>query len=356
MAIETFRTLISRNRRNTAMLLAAFGAFFLGMGGLIGYAWGYWSGDGSEEMARIDSLQPSGPEADPGLRQVADAMRRDAEARRRQAERAWAVRVAVGAAAVAFVLTLLSYYGGSSVLLSMSRAREVRKQDDPQLFNVVEELCIAGGMPMPRIYLIDDTAMNAFATGRDPRHAAVAVTIGLRGKLNRDELQGVIGHELSHVRHHDILFATLVAVLVGTLVILCDVFLRSVGWGAYGRSRRGRDGRGGGGAAMLILLLIGVLLAIIAPILAKIIEMAISRQREFLADAGSVELTRNPEGLARALAKISEDPEVLEVANRATAPLYIIHPIKRFEDRAESIFDTHPPVRERVRRLMELAH
>jgi heat shock protein HtpX len=254
---------------------------------------------------------------------------------------------------LAFFLTLLSYYGGSSVLLSMSKAHEIQKPDDPQLFNVVEELCLAGGMPMPKVYLIDDTAMNAFATGRDPKHAAVAITVGLRQKLTRDELQGVIGHELSHVRHRDILFATLVAVMVGTLVILCDVFLRSMSWGAYGRSRRGRDDSGGGGAKV-ILLVIGLLLAIIAPILAKIIEMAISREREFLADAGSVELTRNPDGLAKALAKLSEDPEVLEVANRATAGLYIVHPIKKFEDRSASIFDTHPPIRERIQRLLAL--
>jgi heat shock protein HtpX len=234
----------------------------------------------------------------------------------------------------------------------MSQAKQIQKADDPQLFNVVEELCLAGGLPMPKIYLINDTAMNAFATGRDPRHSYVAITTGLRAKLTRDELQGVIGHELSHVRHRDILFATLVAVMVGTLVILCDVFLRSMRWGAYGRGRRDRDS--GGGGARLILLIVGLVLAIIAPILAKIIEMAISREREYLADAGSVELTRNPDGLARALAKLSEDPEVLEVANRATAGLYIVHPIKRFEDRSASIFDTHPPIRERIRRLMAL--
>jgi heat shock protein HtpX len=261
--------------------------------------------------------------------------------------------VPVIAGGVAFVLMLASYYGGSSVLLAMSQAREIRKSDDPRLFNVVEELCLAGGLPMPRIFLINYTAMNAFATGRDPKHAAVAITTGLRDRLNRDELQGVMAHELSHVRHYDIRYAMLVAVLVGTLVMLCDVFLRSLWWGP----RRQRSGRrqGQGGGLQLIVLVVALVLAIIAPILAKIIQLAISRQREYLADAGSVALTRNPDGLAGALAKLSADTEVLEVANRATAPLYIVHPIKKFEARASSIFNTHPPIADRIARLRAMA-
>jgi heat shock protein HtpX len=259
--------------------------------------------------------------------------------------------LAVLAGTVAFFLTLASYYGGSSVLLGLSQARRIVKSDDPQLFNVVEELCLAGGLPMPQIYLIDDTAMNAFATGRDPRHAAVAITTGLRTRLNRDELTGVMAHELSHVRHYDILFATLVAVMVGVLVMLCDVFLRSRWWGG---SRRGSRDRGSQGGAV-ILVIVALVLAIITPILAKIIQMAISRQREYLADAGAVELTRNPEGLAGALAKLAGDQEVLEVANRATAPLYIVHPIRKTEERSASIFDTHPPIKDRIARLMSLA-
>jgi heat shock protein HtpX len=214
-------------------------------------------------------------------------------------------------------------------------------------------MSLAGGVPMPKVYLIDDTAMNAFATGRDPKHAAVAITTGLRSKLTRDELQGVIAHELSHVRHYDILYAMLMAVMVGTLVMLCDVFLRSLMYGGGSRRRSSRDDRGGGGA-QVILAVLALVLAILAPILARIIQMALSRQREYLADAGSVELTRNPDGLASALAKLSGDTEVLEVANRATAPLYIVHPIKLHEDRAKSIFDTHPPVRDRIARLMSL--
>ena len=308
MAIETFHTLIARNKRNTWLLILAFLVFFVALGLLIGYVWG---GDVRGGAA-----------------------------------------VAVAAGLVAFLLTLASYYGGGSVLLGLSQAKEIRKDDDPQLFNVVEELCLAGGLPMPGIYLIDDSAMNAFATGRDPRHAAVAITTGLRSRLNRDELQGVIAHELSHVRHYDILFATLIAVMVGVLVMLCDVFLRSRWWGGGSRRSRDRDRSGGGG--MAILLVVALVLAIVSPILARIIQMAISRQREYLADAGSVELTRNPEGLAAALAKLAGDSEVLEVANRATAPLYIVHPIKRFEERSASIFDTHPPIKDRIARLTAL--
>ena len=229
MAAETFHTLIARNKRNSFLLIFFFTAFFVGIGLLIGAVWG-------------------------------------------GGETAFAWTVAIIAAAVAFVLTLLSYYGGSSVLLGLSKAREISKADDPQLFNVVEELCLAAGAPVPRIYLIDDTAMNAFATGRDPRHASVAITTGLRAKLTRDELQGVMAHELSHVRHYDILYGMLMAVMVGVLVMLCDIFLRSLWFGGRSRGRRrGRDQ--GGGGAQVILLIIAVLLAVIAPILSRIIQI-----------------------------------------------------------------------------------
>lgn len=307
--MATFHTLISRNKRNTWLLILGFSAFFVGMGLLIGYVWG-------------------------------------------QGEMAVSFGVASLAAGIAFILTLASYFGGSSVLLGMSKARQITRADDLELFNVVEELSIAGGVPVPKIYVIDDTAMNAFATGRNPAHAAVAITTGLRAKLTRDEIQAVMAHEMSHVRNYDILFAMLTAVMVGVLVMMCDIFLRSVFYGA-GR-RRSSSRKDSGGAAVVILLVIGLVLAIIAPILAKIIQMAISRQREFLADAGSVELARNPQAMISALAKISNDPEVLEVANRATAPLYIVHPIKKFEERASSIFSTHPPIKDRIARLMEL--
>jgi heat shock protein HtpX len=312
MATETFHTLIAKNKRNSFILIGGFMLFFVGMGLLIGMVWG-------------------------------------------GGEWPFAATVAIIAAAVAFVLTLLSFYGGSSALLGMSKAREIKKADDPQLFNVVEELCLAGGMPMPRIYLIGDSAMNAFATGRDPAHASVAITTGLRSKLTRDQLQGVMAHEMSHVRHYDIRYAMLMAVMVGVLVMLCDVFLRSLWFGGGRRRSRDRD-REGGHPIQIVLVIVAIVLAIIAPILARIIQMALSRQREYLADAGAVALTRNPDGLATALARLSDDTEVLEVANRATAPLYIVHPIKKFEARASSIFSTHPPVKERISRLMALTH
>ncbi|MCY2931001.1 MAG: M48 family metallopeptidase [Planctomycetota bacterium] len=309
MATETFHTLIARNRRNSVILIFVFLALFAGVGLMIGLAWG-------------------------------------------RGNSTFGVTVAAGAAAVAFVLTMVSYYGGSSILLGMSSARQITHDDDPQFFNVVEAICLAGGIPMPKIYLIADSAMNAFATGRNAQHASVAITTGLRSRLKRDQLQGVMAHELSHVRHNDILYAMLVSVMVGVLVMLCDVFLRSTFWGRSGSRRR--DDREGGGAFQIVLIVLAVLLAIIAPMLAKIIQLSISRQREYLADAGSVELTRNPEGLIGALAALSADTEVLEVANRATAPLFIVHPIKKFEDRSSSIFDTHPSIPDRISRLRSL--
>jgi heat shock protein HtpX len=307
MPVETFQTLIASNRRRSFLLILCVFALFAAVGVLMG-------------MYVADGNWPIG------------------------------LAIAVAAAVIAF---LASYYGGASVLLSMSGAKEVTHDQDPKLFNVMEELSLAAGMPLPRIYLIDDSAMNAFATGRDPKHAAVAITTGLRDRLNRDELQGVMAHELSHVRSYDIRYATLVATTVGLLVLMCDVFLRSSFRGGRGRSSSDSRTSNDGGAAIIIAI-IAIVLAIIAPILARIIEMAISRQREYLADAGSVALTRNPEGLIGALTKLSSDTEVLEVANRATAPLYFVHPIKKFEARSSSMFDSHPPVELRIDRLKSL--
>jgi len=263
---------------------------------------------------------------------------------------------AIGATGIAIVIGVImslgSYFGGDRIVLASSGAREISEDHAPQLMNVVREMAIASNIPMPRVHLIDDTAPNAFATGRDPKHASIAVTTGLLEKLDREELQGVIGHELAHVRNLDIRFALLVGVLVGSIALLADFFLRFTFWGG-GRRSGGRD-RGGGGL-QVIMLVVALILAILAPIAARLVQLAVSRQREYLADASAVQITRNPYGLERALAKISADPEVLEVANRATQHLYFTNPIKKFEERASGLFSTHPPIVERINRLRELS-
>jgi heat shock protein HtpX len=259
---------------------------------------------------------------------------------------------ALGGLAIGGLIAFWSYRGGAGAILAMSGAKRIQKGDDPQLWNVVEELSIAAGVPMPGVYLIDDTAMNAFATGRDPRHASVAITTGLRDRLERAELQGVIAHEMSHVRNYDIRFAMMLAVMVGLLALLADGFRRWLWWG--GGSRRSSK-RGGGGAAMGIIALVALVLAIVAPLLGKLIQLAASREREYLADASAIQLTRHPEGLASALEKLGRDQEVLEVANRATQHLYIVNPFKPFETRARGLLSTHPPLEERVRRIRALS-
>jgi heat shock protein HtpX len=260
--------------------------------------------------------------------------------------------VTTGAIVLAMVLSVGSYFAGDQLVLATSGAREVTQQSAPQLMNVVQEMALAAGVPMPKVYIIDDTAPNAFATGRDPQHASVAITTGLLQKLDREELQGVIGHELSHVRNFDIRFALLVAVLVGSIALLADFFLRFTFWG--GGRRGGGDRDKGGGALVAIVYVIAIVLAILAPFIARLVQLAVSRQREYLADASSVELTRNPHGLEQALAKIASDKEVLEVANRATQHLYFTNPIKKFEERSSSMFSTHPGIVDRINRLRKL--
>ena len=293
--------LIAANKRNSWLLTVVMLVLLCGVGFAIGAAWGAWQ---------------------------------------------FGLIVAV---IIALVMGLSSYFGGGRIVMGISGAREIQKRDSPQLFNVVEEMAIAGGLPMPRIFIINDTAPNAFATGRNPQHAMVAVTTGLLDKLNRSELQGVIAHEMSHVRNYDILFAMMMAVMVGVIALLSDFFLRSTFWGVGGR-RSSRREKGGGG----LLVLLAIVLAILAPLFSKLIQLAVSRQREYLADASAVELCRDNEGLASALEKISGDKEVLEVANRATQHLYIVNPIKPFETRAKALFSTHPPINERVARIRSI--
>src|SRR3989344_5499259 len=269
---------------------------------------------------------------------------------------AWVMGEALGYGSgyvgVAVVLSLLtsvgSYFWGDQLILAMSGAREADRKRDFDLFTVTENLALAAGLPKPKLYVIDDTAMNAFATGRDPEHAIVVATTGILQRLDRRELEGVIAHELSHVKNYDIRLLLVVGVLVGTIAFVTDWFLRSLWWGG----RRNRAERSGGGAIMLI----GIVLAILAPILATVIKLAISRQREYLADASGALITRYPEGLARALEKLAKDREVLEAAANATAHLYITNPFKdkNFGAWFAGLFDTHPPIEERIKRLRNM--
>ena len=237
-----------------------------------------------------------------------------------------------------------SYFAGDKLVLSQSQAREIAPDELPELHNIVETLAIGLGISPPKLYLIDDTAPNAFATGRDPKHASLAVTRGLIEKLDRTELEGVIAHEMSHVVNRDIRVMLLVTVLVGTVALISDAMFRGM-WFGGGRRRGGRDN---GGA---IIAVIAIALAILTPIIASLIQLAVSRQREYLADASGALLTRYPPGLANALRKIAADPEPLEVANKATASLYIANPLKDRPTFMDGLFDTHPPIAERIKRL-----
>lgn len=240
------------------------------------------------------------------------------------------------------IMNLLSYYFSDSLVLSLSKAKQIKKEDHLVLFRTVENLCIASGMPLPKIYIIEDSAPNAFATGRDPKHASVAITRGLLEKLSKLELEGVIGHELSHIKNYDTRLMIIVSVLVGLVALLADWFLRA----SWYQSRSGEDRKGSG-----IYIILALLLSILAPIIAQAIRAAVSRRREFLADASSALLTRYPDGLAEALLKISQDKEPLEVANRATAHLYIVNPLKDYTNWLNKLFSTHPPIEERVKAL-----
>jgi heat shock protein HtpX len=307
LAPTTFYREIARNRRRSWLLVAIVVVVLGILGGVIGYATGLgWTG----------------------------------------------VILAVGAATV---MSIGTFFAGDALVMASSGARELDPAATPdryeQVVNIVEEMRLAGGLPRPRIWMIDDSAPNAFATGRDPEHASVAVTTGLVDKLDREQIQGVIGHEMSHIGNLDIRFALLVGVLVGSIALLADWFLRFTYWGG---GRRSDSDRGGGGAAA-ILLVVALVLAVVAPIIGRLVQAAVSRSRESLADATAVDLTRNPVGLARALRTISDDQEVLEVANRATQHLYIVNPIKSFEERSKSLWDTHPPIGERIRALENIA-
>ncbi len=248
-------------------------------------------------------------------------------------------------------MSLVSYFFSDKIVLGISGAREIKKSEDPELFNVVENLSITAGLPSPKIYLIQDTAMNAFATGRDPKHAVVVITSGLRTRLTKQELEGVMAHELSHIGNYDIRLTTIIVVLVGVITLLSDWLLRISFYG--GGRRRDNDS----GNANAIIAVIGLAAALLAPIAATLTQLAISRKREYLADASGVLLTRYPQGLASALQKLSNDTEPLEVANKATAHLYIVNPLKGKTGGVSwfaNLFMTHPPINERIKKLNEM--
>lgn len=317
----TFHDLIRRNKRDSALVMA--GLILLGMllGGVLAGALAGYSGlDGD---ALLPSFLLGG-----------------------------AAALAAGSMAAAW-----SWYGGANAILAMSGAAPIHKSEDPELFNVVEEVAIAAGLPMPRVFLIREEAMNAFATGRDPDHAALAITSGLRQRLTRDELQGVMAHEMSHVRNYDIRFAMVMATMVGLIVFACDATWRIILHGGRAGRRIGGGRKAGGGAIPLIV--IALVLAVVAPFVARFLQLAYSRNREYLADASAVELTRNPEGLASALSKLAGDTQpLIETANRGTAHIFIVNPLRRMREARQSIdsaFSSHPPVQERIARLLALA-
>ncbi len=300
MVRATFQDLIRANKRNSVILMIGMALLLLVLGYVLGSMWG------------------------------------DME-----------VGIAVAVIATLFVL-LFAWGMGSSVVMAFAGAEPVAKEDAPQLYNVVEEMAIAAGLPMPKVYLIDEDAPNAFATGISPESASVAVTRGLLSKLNRDQLQGVIAHEMGHIRNFDIRFSLLMAVMAGGIVILSDMVLRSAFFA--GGSRR-RDNKDNGG--QILILLIGMVLAILAPLFAALIQMAISRQREYLADASAVEFTRNPNGLAEALQILAGDQAPMQ-GSKATENMYIVNPKLGLRGGSDDLFSTHPPIHERIERLQKL--
>ncbi len=325
----TFPDLIRRNKRRSALLMLGMGLLVVLVGMAITIILGFYTGAARDQVNLVQSL----------------------------------VLGAIASVIVASLASVWSFYGGSNAILAISGAKEIERNDDPQLYNVVEELAIAAGIPPPKVYLIDDTALNAFATGRDPAHAAVAITKGLRAQLTRDELAGVMAHEFSHIRFYDIRFAMLMATMVGLIVFASDAVLQMMRlhfWSGAGRrsSRRSNNENGGAAVIMIIIFVVSLVLMIIAPTLAMLIRMAVSREREYLADAGAVELTRYPQGLVSALQKLGACREPLEVANRATSHLYIVNPLKSAlkndGHQVDSIFRTHPPLADRIARLNAL--
>ena len=260
------------------------------------------------------------------------------------------------ATVLAVVLSLGSYFAGDRIVLASTGAREVTAEQEPRLRNIVEGIAIAAGVPKPRVYVVPEQAPNAFATGRDPQHSSIAVTQGLLDTMNRVELEGVIGHEMSHVLDRDILVGTVVATVVGAAVLMSEFFMRSWFWSG-GRMGGRRDGGDGGGIITLVLFAVGIVLLILAPLAGQLIKLSVSRNREYLADAQGVLLTRYPPGLISALEKIRDAPHAMRSANNATAHLWLEQPSRvpgQETSTMEKLFSTHPPIEERIQRLKEM--
>lgn len=334
----TFHDLIRKNKRQSVILMIVMIVLGVGLGVVFGAAIGTSMGY-SQRTSNVRDISNAMPSAG----SLAIPM----------------IAGGVIALALACMGSAWSWFSGSSAILMLSQAREIGKADDPELFNVVDEMRIAAGLPMPRVFVIDDSAMNAFATGRDPQHGVVAITTGLRNHLSRDELQGVIAHEMAHIRHLDIRFALLMATMVGLIAFACDGLFRLVWSSGNAMGRGSSESRGKAGGVAVVLMLLAMILAVLAPILARVIQMAYSREREYLADAGAVELTRNPVALASALMKLADDVDPLvDTANRGTAHLFIVNPLRKMREAHQglnSVFWSHPPVKERIARLMALA-
>ena len=310
----TFYDQISKNKWKSAFLVSLFIAIILALGFFVGYIWGY----------------------------------------------DYAIFGLAVAAIIATIMALVSYYNSDKIALASAGAREVTREEFPYYVNTVEGLAIAAGIPPPRTYIIETPAMNAFATGRDPEHAAIAVTTGLLERCNRLELEGVVAHEMSHIGNYDIRLMCMVVVLVGLLVIFADVVVRMIFWGGlFGDRDRGGGGGEGGGVFQLIILAVGLVFLILSPIIGQLLQLSISRKREYLADATGAKLTRYPEGLASALEKLTVEAQPFPRASKATAHLFIVQPFKKEAQRhgraRTSVWDTHPPIEERIRRLRAMS-
>lgn len=302
----THYQLVASNKRRSTLIVAAFIIFIVGAALLMSYAFGF------------------------GYQIVAIAL------------------------IISGIMSFISYWWSHKIILAISSARPAKREEFFDFYTTIENLSMSQRMPMPELYVIEDTAMNAFATGRDPQHAVICATTGLLNRLNRSEIEGVMAHELAHVQNYDIRLMSIVSVLVGLIALISDGLLRMT---FLGGRRRSRD-KHGGGQLQLILIIVGLVLALLSPIIANLIKLALSRRREFLSDATAAAMTKNPEGLARALEKLGQDKEPLEAANKATAHLYIANPLKNHHDAIgmfAKLFNTHPPIEERVARLRGIA-